>query len=226
MEFNDQNPSAAHDEVFYSMTASADMNWDQYWPSHPGSSALYHPQMNGHVPGHWTHYVDHSQSGSHSSPPPAQYLSQVWDPPGQGQADCQYVGGGIDDQVTTVTQGSRRLFRTTLAHNLTPAVSQIQDLMLLRLHRSIHKARSKKTLLLIPNLRRLLVLVRGADTWSGLQFDAGTMVAMAENSPRSATTDGTNENVRVKLQCAFVHGVVPLSTDVGPGTIMWSEVAA
>lgn len=52
------------------------------------------------------------------------------------------------------------------------------------------------------------------------------MDVMAAGSPRSVTSDGTSENVRVKLPCAFVHDVVPLSTDVGPGTIMWSEVAA
>jgi len=93
MEFNEQNPSPAHDESFYSITASADMSWYHYWPSHPGSSALYHSQINGQVPGHWTHYIDHSQSGSHSSPPPTQHPSQVWEAPGQGRADYQYVGG-------------------------------------------------------------------------------------------------------------------------------------
>lgn len=105
MESSEQNPPPAPDEVFYSMTASADMSWYHYWPSHPGSSAIYHPQMGGHVPGHWTYYVDHSQSGSHSSPPPTQYLLEPWDALGQGPVDYQHVGGDSVCSSSQVTSG-------------------------------------------------------------------------------------------------------------------------
>ncbi|KAH0363530.1 hypothetical protein KCU65_g7338, partial [Aureobasidium melanogenum] len=93
MESNEQNPPPAHDEVFYPMTASADMGWYHYWRSNPGFPATYHPQMGGHVPDHWTHYVDHSQPVSHSSPPPTQYSLESWDALGQGPVDYQRVGG-------------------------------------------------------------------------------------------------------------------------------------
>jgi hypothetical protein len=50
------------------------------------------------------------------------------------------------------------------------------------------------------------------------------MAATAEHSPRSATTDDTSENERDEVPCASVLDVERLSTDVGLGTIMWSEV--
>lgn len=94
MESNEQNIPSANDGVFCSTTTSADMHWYQYWPSHPESSALYPPPMNSQVPGHWTCYVNHSQSVSHTNLPPAPNSLEVWDPLYHRRADHQYVGGG------------------------------------------------------------------------------------------------------------------------------------
>jgi len=52
------------------------------------------------------------------------------------------------------------------------------------------------------------------------------MDATAEHSPPSATSDDTSENVQAKVPYASAHDVEPVSTDVGPGTIMWSEGVA
>lgn len=94
MEYSEQTPCSANAEVSYSAAAHTDMHWYYYWPSHLGSSAPYHPQMDSHVSGHWAYYIDHPLPGSHSNLPPTPYSLEVWDPPGQGRVDCQYVGGG------------------------------------------------------------------------------------------------------------------------------------